>query len=226
MALFDFLPSDWKAFIQIEKYANLEKKIDEIYAEKGDQIFPIKTEVFRAFYLCPLNELKVIIRGQDPYFVPGQADGLAFSCKKSGVLQPSVRNIFKEVERSTGKDIKNYKLELGNLEPWAEQGVLLLNSSLTVESGRARSHMGLGWEDFTDDLIYRLLSVKKHLVLMRWGKDAEAMKLPPNAERDHLILTASHPSPYSYKISFEGCDHFKDCNTYLVKHGKEPICWT
>lgn len=226
MPLFDYLPLDWKAFLEVERFSELERNIDRLYEQGGDKIFPSKDHVFRAFELCELEQVKVIILGQDPYFSPGQANGLAFSCETAGVMQPSLRNILAEVQRSMQHEITNRKIQRGDLEPWAEQGVLLLNAVLTVEARRARSHIGQGWEEFTSHVIDKLLSTKKHLVFMRWGKDAEALKLPHQARRNHLILTASHPSPYSYRLSFEGCDHFAEANQYLEKHGQTKIQWT
>jgi len=225
MPLFDLLPEDWREFVDVDKFHELEQRIDRLYVDKGDQIFPSRLNVFRAFDLCALKDVKVVILGQDPYHSPGQANGLAFSCETSGVLQPSLRNILAEVRRSLQQDIQNRKVERGCLDPWAEQGVLLLNTVLTVESGKARSHIGEGWEEFTYSVIYKLLSTRKNLVFMRWGKDAEAVKVPPGAYRNHLILTASHPGPRSYKISFDGCDHFVDCNKYLVRQGLPAIVW-
>jgi uracil-DNA glycosylase len=219
MTLASYLPNDWNMFLGTNE-------LEKIKVILSANVFPAQDFIFRAFELCRVEDVRVIILGQDPYHTPGQANGLAFSCETSGVLQPSLRNILKEVERSMGQDIRNPDIECGNLKPWADQGVLLLNTVLTVESGRPQSHRGLGWEEFTGHVVYKLLSEKKHLVFMRWGKEAKALQIPPGAEENHLILTASHPSPFSARISFEGCNHFMMCNKYQQQHGQEPIQWT
>lgn len=216
-------PSDWNDEINITNKIS-DKKLEQILYEKDALVFPPKSQIFRAFELCPYKDVKVIIIGQDPYHTAGQANGLAFSCV-SEPIQPSLRNILKEVERSTKKDIKSYKIERGDLEPWATQGVLLLNTVLTVQAGKARSHAGKGWEEITQTILYTLLEQKRHLVVMQWGKDAAQIRVPKDAKQHHLFLQASHPSPFSYKISFEGCNHFALCNEYLVKHDIQPIAW-
>lgn len=229
-----YMPEDWYDFLELksDRFAALEacieKKYSEGYSEGSTEgtVFPPKHNVFRAFDLCALQSTKVIILGQDPYHTPGQADGLAFSCGISDILQPSVRNIFKEVERDMGKVITEHGLKRGCLEFWADQGVLLINSVMTVEQGKPRSHIGLGWEEFTAHVINHLLTTRKNLVFMRWGNDAKAFKLPFGTTRNHLILDSSHPSPLGYHYSFKECQHFKQCNAYLKKHGKTEIDWT
>lgn len=226
MALWSLLPDDWRAFLEAERWKELERTVDRLYADPRHTVCPPRSDVFRAFEECPLSAVKVIVLGQDPYHTPGQAHGLAFSCGTPNVIAPSLRNILTEVVRSTGQALQHRSVERGDLQRWAEQGVLLLNTVLTVNANQPRSHTGQGWEDFTYDVVHRLLSQREHLVLMRWGKDAAAVPLPAGAARRHLLLTASHPSPLSYRVSFEGCDHFARCNRYLVTHGQEAIVWT
>lgn len=224
-SLFELLPADWRAFLALD--SSLTQPLECWYATlQHDRVFPARDRIFHAFEFCPVEQVKVIILGQDPYHTPGQANGLAFSCETEGRVQPSLRNIFAEVVRSVGSELTTRRVQRGDLHPWAEQGVLLLNAVLTVAAGQARSHQGKGWEQFTSHVVYRLLSQKKHLVFMRWGKDAAALRLPPQAATQHLILTASHPSPLSCHVSFEGCHHFAQCNAYLAEHGQSVIQWT
>lgn len=222
-SLFDTLPTEWKEFLDMDKFAQLDQDILTLY--ETQTVFPAMKNVFRAFELCRLDDVKVIIIGQDPYHTPGQANGLAFSCADTGNLQPTLRNILKEVQRSMASTIETRKVEDGNLEPWAMQGVLLLNTVLTVQAHQANSHRGKGWEAFTDHVIQKLLSTKRHLVVMQWGKNAISIQLPKDARLNHLILQASHPSPLSFNISFSGCDHFAMCNRYLLKHSRSQVKW-
>ena len=183
-------------------------------------IYPPGKLIFNAFNLCPFNQTKVVIIGQDPYHGPGQAHGLCFSVNDGIAFPPSLQNIFKELQSDLGIAIPSS----GNLTRWANQGVLLLNATLTVRAHQAGSHQRKGWEDFTDAAIRTLAEQKEHLVFILWG--AYAQKKGAFINRDkHLVLTSAHPSPLSAYNGFFGNKHFSRANEYLRAHGETPIEW-
>lgn len=191
---------------------------DEI--RKGKTIYPPGRFIFRAFDLCPIDKVKVVILGQDPYHGPGQAHGLCFSVPKGVPLPPSLQNIFHELRADLGIALPSH----GDLTGWAEQGVFLLNAILTVEAHKPASHRGKGWEIFTDRVIQIISQVRPHVVFMLWGQYARSKK-PLIDPHKHLILEATHPSPYSAANGFFGCKHFSQANNFLIAHGIEPIDW-
>ncbi len=216
------LPPVWRTFVQNEMnqeyFQNLSTKIKE--AQKTNPIYPpleYRLEALR--YFSP-EETKVLILGQDPYHGPGQAHGLAFSVPLGQKLPPSLRNIFKELKSDLNIDLPFS----GNLSPWAKQGVLLLNSALTVEASKAGSHLQWGWNEFTDRLIQFLAANTKDVVFVLWGKYAQS-KAPLIAEDKHLILQSAHPSPLSAHRGFFGSKVFSKINSYLIEHGRSPITW-
>lgn len=185
-------------------------------------IYPPAGQELYALQVTPFAAVQVVILGQDPYHGPGQAHGLAFSVPESVPAPPSLRNIFKEIRADIYADEpRNFSTELTR---WARQGVLLLNTVLTVEAGRAGSHRSLGWQTLTDGIIVQLSQKREHLVFMLWGAQAQA-KLPLIAAERHLILTAPHPSPLAAWRGFFGCRHFSQANAYLAQHGGRPIVW-
>lgn len=188
--------------------------------DKHKNIFPKTEDILKAFSLTSYGRVKVVILGQDPYHQRGQAHGLCFSVPPGIVLPPSLQNIFKELMR----DLHVQKPSTGSLEHWARQGVLLLNTVLTVEEGYAASHQKQGWETFTDHIIQRLSVQREHLVFVLWGSHAQQKCQWIDTKR-HLILKAAHPSPLSVHRGFEGCGHFSKINHYLEKIGKTPIEW-
>lgn len=182
--------------------------------------YPPGSLIFNAFNLCPFDHVKVVIIGQDPYHGPGQAHGLCFSVNDGVPFPPSLQNIFKEIQSDTGAQIP----VSGNLTRWAEQGVLLLNATLTVRAHQAGSHQCHGWEEFTDAVIKMLSDECEHLVFILWG--AYAQKKGAVIDRNkHLVLTSAHPSPLSAYNGFFGNKHFSRTNAYLIQHGKKPIAW-
>lgn len=183
-------------------------------------IYPQYTDIFRAFELCPLDKIKVVILGQDPYHNPEQAMGMSFAVPKTTPIPPSLRNIFQEIY----SDIGITPLNQGDLSRWAKQGVFLLNSILTVQDGKAGSHQGYGWEQFTDTIIQKISSHHPHIVFMLWGNYAQSKELLIDSS-SHLILKTSHPSPLSAYRGFIGCKHFSQANNYLKKHHISPISW-
>lgn len=183
-------------------------------------IYPPAPFIFRAFDACPFDDVKVVIIGQDPYHGVGQAHGLCFSVNDGVEIPPSLVNIFKEIERSLGKPLP----VSGNLARWAEQGVLLLNATLTVEAHRAGSHQGRGWERFTDVAIHKLAQEREHLVFILWGSYAQQKGAFIDTNR-HLALKSVHPSPLSAYRGFIGNNHFVSANEYLKQHGKKEIDW-
>lgn len=183
-------------------------------------IFPPGSLIFNSFNLCPLEKVKAVIIGQDPYHGPGQAHGLCFSVKEGIEFPPSLINIFKEIESDTGTPLP----KSGNLERWAFQGVLLLNATLTVRAHQAGSHQNKGWEKFTDAAIAILNQEKNHLVFFLWGAYAQK-KGESIDESRHLVLKSVHPSPLSASRGFFGNHHFSRCNEYLLKNGIEPVRW-
>jgi uracil-DNA glycosylase len=213
----------WKALLQEEfqkpYFAKLVAFIkDEI--RKGKVIYPPGKQIFRAFDLCPVESVKVVILGQDPYHGPGQAHGLCFSVPKGVPPPPSLQNIFKEIETDLGFPPPPH----GDLTGWAEQGVFLLNAILTVEARKPASHRGKGWEIFTDRVIQLIAQVRPHVVFLLWGSYARS-KAPLIDRQRHLVLEAAHPSPYSAEKGFFGCRHFSQANAFLVAHGLTPIDW-
>ena len=189
-------------------------------AYRTTQCFPPAGQIFRAFDLCPFNRVRVVIIGQDPYHDFNQAHGLCFSVQDGVRVPPSLENIYKELNRDLGKTIPTS----GNLTHWAEQGVLLLNATLTVEAHRAGSHQGKGWEELTDAAIQALNNQRENVVFMLWGSYAQR-KGQFIDRRRHLVLTAVHPSPLSAYRGFIGCGHFSQANAYLQQHGQTPINW-
>ena len=186
----------------------------------SSQVFPPGNEIFAAFDATPFDRVKVVILGQDPYHGPGQAHGLCFSVNDGIPFPPSLQNIFKEIHDDLGTPIPT----TGNLTRWAEQGVLLLNATLTVRAHQAGSHQRQGWEEFTDAAIRALAENREHLVFILWG--AYAQKKGAFIDRNkHLVLTSVHPSPLSAYHGFFGNKHFSRANEYLIQHGEEPIKW-
>lgn len=184
------------------------------------QVFPPGREIFAAFDATPFDRVKVVILGQDPYHDVGQANGLCFSVRDGVPMPPSLVNIFKEIHDDLGKPMP----ASGDLSRWARQGVLLLNSTLTVRAHCAGSHQNRGWEEFTDHVIFHLATNRDHLVFILWG--SYAIKKGAFIDRTrHLVLTSSHPSPLSAYRGFFGNKHFSRANEYLVAHGEEPIDW-
>ncbi len=184
------------------------------------RVYPPGREMFAAFEACPFDKVKVVILGQDPYHEPGQAHGLCFSVNDGVPFPPSLQNIFKEIHDDIGTPIPMS----GNLTRWANQGVLLLNATLTVRAHQAGSHQNRGWERFTDAVIHRLADEREHLVFMLWG--AYAQRKGEFIDRTkHLVLQSPHPSPLSAHRGFFGNHHFSRTNEYLVAHGMEPILW-
>lgn len=211
----------WKFFLQTEFGKPYFKELsDFLHSEYENKvIFPPKKLVFSAF-TTNLSEVKVVILGQDPYHTPGAAEGLAFSVPKSQPIPPSLINIYKEID----SDIGHHANSSGSLREWQKQGVLLLNTVLTVEAHRPKSHSGKGWETFTTAVISYLNANREGLVFMLWGRDARNKKSLIDAS-SHLVLEAAHPSPLSAYNGFFGCKHFSKCNKYLEGNGKKAIEW-
>ena len=199
-------------------YRTLFQTVNEEYRTR--LIFPPAEDIFNAFHLTPLKKVKVVILGQDPYHNNGQAHGLCFSVKPDVEIPPSLVNIYKELEDDLGCYIPNN----GNLEKWAKQGVLLLNTVLTVRAHQANSHQGKGWEHFTDAIIQAVNAQDRPVVYMLWGRPAQS-KIPMLTNPKHLILKAPHPSPLSAYRGFFGCKHFSQANAFLEEHGVAPIDW-
>jgi len=212
----------WKSALQEEfdkpYFSSLVEFVKQAYASQ--MIYPPGNLIFNAFDQCPPENVKVVILGQDPYHGPGQAHGLCFSVNDGIEFPPSLVNIFKEINRDLGINIPS----TGNLNRWAKQGVLLLNATLTVESHKAGSHQGKGWEIFTDAVIRYLAENKSGLVFMLWGSYAQQKGAFINPEK-HLILKTSHPSPLSVYRGFNGCGHFSAANQYLQSKGENVVDW-
>lgn len=213
---------DWKALLQEEfdkpYFEELIRFVKEEYATR--RIYPRGSNIFRAFDKCPVDRLKVVIIGQDPYHGPNQAHGLCFSVADGVPHPPSLQNIFKEVAADTGASIP----VSGNLDRWAEQGVLLLNAVLTVREHEAASHAGRGWEQFTDAVVRTINAHKQGVVYLLWGSYAQKKGAIADPARN-CILKAVHPSPLSAYRGFLGCKHFSRANEYLVAQGQTPIIW-
>ena len=192
--------------------------------QAGKTLFPPRGQRLAALELTPLDAVKVVILGQDPYHGAGQAHGLSFSVRPGVRIPPSLLNIYKELEADLGLPRPTH----GNLEAWARQGVLLLNASLTVEEGKAGSHAGQGWEPITDAIVRAVAAKAEPCVFLLWGSHArkKALAVPGLTHSHHLVLTAPHPSPLSAHAGFLGCRHFSKANTFLEVHGRGPIDWT
>lgn len=188
---------------------------------KESAVYPAPKNIFRAFDLCPFENVKVVILGQDPYHGQRQANGLAFAVDAETRIPPSLQNIFKEIQSDLGQALVHTD---GDLTRWAKQGVLLLNATLTVRAHSAGSHQEKGWEQFTDAVIKTLSEEREHLVFMLWGNYAKAKGAHIDRTK-HLVLEAPHPSPFSAASGFFGCKHFIRANEYLVAHNKTPIDW-
>lgn len=201
-------------------FRELTERVRREYSTPGNICYPPAREIFSAFDNCPFEQVKVVIMGQDPYHGPGQANGMAFSVKPGIEIPKSLQNIFKEINADTGAPIPDN----GDLTRWARQGVLLLNSALTVRAHQAHSHNWIGWERFTEAAIHILATEREHLVFLLWGSDA--CKRGEFIDRDrHLVLSCPHPSPLSAHRGFFGNHQFSRANEYLVEHGKTPIEW-
>ena len=216
------MSSDWQLALKPEfakpYYKKLYDFINEEYSTR--QIFPSGDDIFNAFSFTPLEKVKVVILGQDPYHNVGQAHGLCFSVNKGVDIPPSLVNIYKELHDDLGCNIPDH----GNLTEWAQQGVLLLNTVLTVRAHEANSHRNMGWEEFTDAAMQVLNKVDRPIVFMLWGSPAQTKGRILN-NPNHLVLKAPHPSPLSAYRGFFGCRHFSQCNDFLRAHGVEPIDW-
>ncbi len=216
------MAEDWKALLAEEfdkpYFNDLVRFVKEEYAQ--GVVYPSGANIFRAFDKCPFERLKVVIIGQDPYHGPNQANGLCFSVNDGVAFPPSLQNIFKEVANDMGVTMPTS----GNLDRWAEQGVLLLNAVLTVRAHNAASHAGRGWEQFTDAVVRTVAERKQGVVYMLWGSYAQRKGAIVDGSKN-LILKSVHPSPLSAYRGFFGCRHFSLANGYLKQLDKEPICW-
>ena len=217
------IEESWKGILADEfasiYFKRLAAFVKDAYA-KG-VVYPPGKYIFEAFNRTPFDKVKVVILGQDPYHEPHQAHGLCFSVQKGVQVPPSLVNIYKELEQEYGTPFLNRD---GDLSHWADQGVLLLNATLTVAAGNAGSHQGKGWEMFTDAVVARLAERREHLVFLLWGSYARRKGAFINRQR-HLVLEAPHPSPLSAHRGFIGCGHFRKANEYLASNGIAPIAW-
>ena len=216
------IANDWLVPLEPEfrkpYYRELYNFVKEEYSREA--VYPPSDEIFSALHLTPLGDVKVVILGQDPYHNEGQAHGLSFSVRPGMEIPPSLENIYKELRDDLGCYIPNN----GFLESWAKQGVLLLNTVLTVRAHAANSHSGKGWETFTDAIIEAVEAQDRPVVYLLWGKPAQS-KIPMITNPGHLVLKAPHPSPLSAYRGFFGCRHFSQANEFLKKNGVEPINW-
>lgn len=213
---------DWKTLIKKESEKDYFKNLSLFLQEDAKQhtIYPKHKDLFKALKFCPMDKIKVLILGQDPYHGPNQAHGLSFSVPEGQPQPPSLKNIFKELNLDLGVNFLN-----GCLINWAEQGVLLLNSVLTVRQGQPNSHQGKGWETFTDTVIQQINLLDRPIVHLLWGSYARKKKqLITNS--NHLVLETVHPSPLSAYNGFFGCKHFSKTNNFLIQHNLDPIDWS
>ena len=217
------ITEEWDEILKEEfstpSYLQLREFLKEEYFNRT--IYPDMHNIFNSMKLVALKDIKVVILGQDPYHEEGQAMGLSFSVPNGIDLPPSLQNIFKEIKQELSLE-KN--LNSGDLTGWAKQGVLLLNTVLTVRKGQANSHKGKGWEEFTDGVIKKISALTNNVVFILWGANARSKKQLID-ENKHLILESAHPSPLSAYNGFFGCNHFIKANEYLIKHQKTPILW-
>ena len=216
------IEESWKKRLEsefeMEYFVRLIEFVRDEYAKK--RIYPPGSLIFSAFDHCPFNQVKVVIVGQDPYHGAGQANGLCFSVADGIRHPPSLQNIFKEIQDDIGQPIP----QSGNLERWADQGVLLLNATLTVEASKAGSHQNRGWETFTDAVLEVVSKEKENVVFLLWGAYAQKKGSFLDASK-HMILKSPHPSPFSAHSGFFGCKHFSKTNQYLTSQGLTPISW-
>ena len=220
-----YMDASWLEALADEFEKPYMKRLEGFLAEekeRGVVIYPPFEDVFCAFCQVPFDKVRVVIMGQDPYHGPGQAHGLSFSVPEGVPLPPSLQNIFKELKGDLGVSAPSH----GCLTHWAKQGVLLLNATLTVRAGEAKSHHGQGWEIFTDKIVQLLCARKEPLVFLLWGKSALDKFQHISASKGiHLVLTAAHPSPLSAYAGFFGCRHFSQANAFLANAGYAPIDW-
>ncbi|MEQ8907594.1 MAG: uracil-DNA glycosylase [Vicingaceae bacterium] len=216
------LEESWKKELQDEFQADYFKQLKAFLIDEYEQhtVFPPKSQILRALDHTPFQQVKVVILGQDPYHGDGQANGLCFSVKKGVTIPPSLKNIFKEIKSDLGYELPDH----GDLTPWADNGVLLLNATLTVRKGQAGSHHQKGWERFTDAVIQSLDKKREGLIFLLWGKKAQD-KAHFIDKSNHHVLTAAHPSPFSAYNGFMGCRHFSKANQLLAEANKSPIDW-
>lgn len=216
------ISNDWQAAIGTEFKKPYYKELYQFVKEEYSNyvIYPDSQDIFNAFHFTPLCRVKVVILGQDPYHNTNQAHGLCFSVKPEVEIPPSLVNIFQELHNDLGLPIPDH----GHLKKWADQGVLMLNTVLTVRAHRAASHQGKGWEQFTDAVIQAVNSQDRPIVYLLWGRPAREKK-PMLTNPKHLVLEAAHPSPLSASRGFFGCRHFSKANHFLEEHGEDPIDW-
>lgn len=218
------IEKSWKKALKEEfgeaYFKDLTEFVRQEYTDSA--VYPQPKAIFKAFELCPFEEVRVVILGQDPYHGPGQAMGLAFGVNEGVTLPPSLRNIYKEIESDLGEPITNRS---GDLSRWAKQGVLLLNATLTVRARSAGSHQGKGWERFTDAVIKTLSDKRENLVFILWGNYAKAKGAHIDRNR-HLVLESAHPSPFSAASGFFSSKPFSKTNEYLSQKGENPIEWS
>lgn len=213
---------NWSSFLRAEAKEEYFRTIIAKVAKDAEtaEIYPKREDIFKAFKLCPLEKVRAVCLAQDPYFNEGQAHGLAFSVPKGVSLPPSLRNIYQEMEADLGiPPAKN-----GDLSSWSEQGLLLLNSSLTVRAGQAGSHSSYGWHTLTDKAISIINGLDRPIVYLLWGAHAKK-KIPLITNPKHKMITAAHPSPLSAHSGFFGSRPFSQCNDFLIENGQEPIDW-
>ncbi len=216
------ITGDWLDAVGAEFHKPYYKELYEFVKQEYSThvVYPPSEDLFNALHFTPLSNVKVLILGQDPYHEPGQAQGMCFSVGKGVQIPPSLVNIYKELHEDLGCEIPSH----GYLKKWAEQGVLLLNTVLTVREHAANSHQGKGWEQFTDAIIRAVNEQDRPVVYMLWGSSAQS-KIPMLTNPKHLVLKAPHPSPLSAYRGFFGCHHFSQCNHFLEEHGVSPIDW-
>lgn len=222
--IFPFPGNGWRFFFGTESKKEYFRRLEDFLRSRYDEravIYPPKEKVFECFRLTDRKDVKVVILGQDPYHQPMQAMGLSFSVPDGVKVPPSLVNIFKEIRSDLGREPH---IENGDLRPWAEQGVLLLNSLLTVEKGSPMAHKGRGWETFTDNVIKEIGRGDVPCVFLLWGRPAAAKSVYIDRSK-HLVLTAAHPSPLSAYSGFFGCRHFSAANDFLAQMGIAPISW-
>ncbi len=217
------IDKSWLKLMSDEFHSDYFNKLFNFLAEerKTQAIYPPESLVFNAFDRTPVSKIKAVIIGQDPYHGPGQANGLCFSVNDGVRFPPSLKNVFKEMKTDIGMEIPFS----GNLTKWADEGVLLLNATLTVRARNAGSHQGKGWEQFTDATIRNLSDNREKLVFLLWGRFAQNKETLINPDKGHLILKSPHPSPFSAHSGFFGCKHFSRANAYLNDNGIAPIDW-